>query len=185
VRHEPLPALGASRVLAGLHPTSSPQPGVGHDPAARSRRASPPGGSRQRRELGHGTGAAKAVRPQPSRPSTAPLSAALHAAAALAFRHHVASMRLSRPPPSRSATTSRRCAPRRSLPSRSAAAPLSNPPDAGDPTVPTTAPRGVALLRVTDLPSTLVAPNVVRMDVAGGLIGARLWVCYPPAPRSA
>jgi hypothetical protein len=59
VRHEPLPALGASRVLAGLHPPSSPQPGVGHDPAARSRRTRPPGGSRQRREVGHGTGAAK------------------------------------------------------------------------------------------------------------------------------
>ena len=55
VRDEPLPALGASRVLAGLHPPSSPHPGVGHDPAATARRASPPGGSRQRRGVGHGT----------------------------------------------------------------------------------------------------------------------------------
>lgn len=59
VRDEPLPALGATRVLAGLHPPSSPHPGVGHDPAATARWASPPGGSRQRREVGHGTGAAK------------------------------------------------------------------------------------------------------------------------------
>jgi len=57
---EPLPALGATRVLAGLHPPSSPHPGVGHDPAVAARRANPPGGSRSRRGVGHGTGAAKA-----------------------------------------------------------------------------------------------------------------------------
>lgn len=56
---EPLSALGATRVLAGLHPPSSPYPRVGHDPAAAARRTNPPGGSRSCREVGHGTGAAK------------------------------------------------------------------------------------------------------------------------------